>query len=45
MAQAQGLHPIGSIGVLLQAKKTGCIHEVKPRLDKLLANKIRIGTN
>lgn len=45
IAQAQGLYPIGSIGVLLQAKKVGFIQEVKPSLDKLIANKIRIGKN
>ncbi|KAA3655714.1 MAG: DUF3368 domain-containing protein [Chloroflexi bacterium] len=37
-----GLHPIGTIGVLLQAKNTGLVKEVKPLLDKLIANKIRI---
>lgn len=45
VAQAQGLDPIGSIGVLLQAKKAGHIPEVKSCLDKLIANKIRIGKN
>jgi len=42
IAQAQGLLPIGSIGVLLQAKKSGLIEIVKPSLDKLIANRIRI---
>lgn len=43
IAQSQGLHPIGSIGVLLQAKKAGLIQEIKPSLDNLIANKFRIG--
>ncbi len=33
------------MGVLLQAKRTGLIKEVKPNLDKLIANRIRIGKN
>ncbi len=45
IAQTQGLNLVGSIGVLLQAKRTGLIKEVKPNLDKLIANRIRIGKN
>lgn len=41
-AQAHGLFPIGTIGVLLQAKKKGFIKKVKPELDKLVANHRRI---
>lgn len=43
LAQANGLHPIGTIGVLLQAKVAGQLAEVKPCLDKLLLHEIRIG--
>jgi len=37
-----GLYPIGTIGVLLQAKQKGFVSEVKPLLDKLIENQIRI---
>lgn len=43
-ARTHGLNPVGTIGILLQAKKTGHIKQVKPLLDKLINNKIRIGT-
>jgi len=43
VAQANGLYPIGTIGVLLQAKKSGHVSEVKPSLDELIAHKIRLG--
>ncbi len=43
LAQANGLHPIGTIGVLLQAKVAGHITEIKSCLDKLLFHEIRIG--
>jgi len=42
IAQSQGLLPIGTIGVLLQAKKMGLIRKVKPELDELVANHRRI---
>lgn len=42
IARAQGLVPIGSIGALLQAKRIGCISQVKPSLDLLMANGFRI---
>ncbi|RLC08875.1 MAG: DUF3368 domain-containing protein [Deltaproteobacteria bacterium] len=45
IARDKELCPIGTIGVLLEAKKSGYINQVKPRLDKLIANRIRIGTN
>lgn len=45
IAQLHGLYPIGTIGVLLEAKKLGYINQVKPQLDKLVAHKIRIGKN
>jgi len=42
IATAQGLSPIGTIGVLLRAKDQGLVKEVKPELDKLIANHQRI---
>ena len=45
IAQLNGLYPIGTIGVLLEAKRLGYISQVKPHLDKLIANRIRIGLN
>ena len=45
LARLHGLSPIGTIGVLLQAKKAGHINELKPNLDKLIANRTRIGAN
>lgn len=42
-ARTHGLFPVGTIGVLLQAKKTGKIKKVKPLLKKLIKNRIRIG--
>ncbi|MCK5055244.1 MAG: DUF3368 domain-containing protein [Candidatus Aminicenantes bacterium] len=41
-AKANGLKPIRTVGVLLRAKKTGFISEIKPLLDNLINNKIRI---
>jgi len=41
-AQSQGLQPIGTIGMLLQAKRQGLIPEIKPLLETLKANQIRI---
>ena len=43
VARLYNLHPLGTIGLLLQAKRTGHITQVKPLLDTLIANKIRIG--
>ncbi len=42
VAQLNGLYPIGTVGVLLQAKQTGHIQTIKPLLDTLIANRIRI---
>ena len=42
IARETGLHPIGTIGVLLQAKKQKILKEVKCELDKLIINHIRI---
>jgi len=40
--ETQPLRVIGTIGVLLDAKERGRIHEVKPLLEELMKNKIRI---
>lgn len=42
IARLNNLYPIGTIGVLLQAKKLGHINDVKSLLDILISNKIRI---
>ena len=42
IATANGLHPIGTIGVLIQAKKMGLINNIKFHLDKLIQNNIYI---
>ena len=42
MARANDLLPIGTIGVLLQAKKQGIVTKIKPDLDKLIDNHRRI---
>jgi predicted nucleic acid-binding protein len=42
IAAANGLHPIGTIGILIQAKKLGLIKHIKPLLDLLICNNIRI---
>jgi len=45
IAQTNGLHTIGTIGVLLQAKKLGHIVEVKSYFDKLISHRIRIASS
>jgi len=42
IARLRGLKVIGTIGVLLDAKERGRVHEVKPLLEVLMKNKIRI---
>ena len=42
LAVSNGLHPIGTIGVLIQAKNVNLIEKVKPLLDKLIKNNIYI---
>lgn len=42
-AKANGLAAIGTVGVLLRAKKLNYIAEIKPLLNKLINNKMRIG--
>lgn len=42
IANLRRLNVIGTIGVLLDAKEKGIIKELKPLLDKLMKNKIRI---
>ncbi len=44
-ALLNGLQPIGTIGVLIQAKRTKLIDAIKPLLDKLIQHEIRISTN
>jgi len=36
------LHPIGTLGVLIQAKKKKLIKKVQPEIDTLINNHIRI---
>jgi hypothetical protein len=43
-ARQHGLRPIGTIGILLQAKQEGMVNVIKPELDILVANRIRIGS-
>jgi predicted nucleic acid-binding protein len=38
----EGIQPIGTLGVLLQAKKIQQIKEIKPLINKLVENNIRI---
>jgi predicted nucleic acid-binding protein len=42
IAKAHGLSPIGTIGVIIQAKREGIIRTIKPELDTLIANHLRI---
>ena len=42
IAFTEGLFPIGTVGVLIQAKKKGFINALKPELDKLVVNHRRI---
>lgn len=42
VAEANGLLPIGTIGVLIRAKRMGLIQAVQPNLDKLIENRRRI---
>lgn len=42
IAEAQGLSPIGTVGVLLQAKRKGFLEKVKPELDELMLHHRRI---
>lgn len=43
LAKMNGIEIIGTMGILLKAKKEGLIKEIKPLIDKLLENDIRIG--
>ena len=45
IAKLNGLHPIGTIGVLIQAKRLGIIKNIKPFLVSLMENKIRISSS
>jgi predicted nucleic acid-binding protein len=43
LAKMNGLEIIGTMGILLKGKKEGLIKEIKPFIDELLKNGIRIG--
>ena len=42
-AKMYGLEIIGTMGILLEAKKNGLVTEIKPLISELLLNGIRIG--
>lgn len=42
-AKIEGLRIIGSMGLLVEAKKRGFITEIKPIIEILLKNDIRLG--
>lgn len=42
IARAKELHPIGTIGILLQAKESGLTEAIKPLLNELVENNIYI---
>ena len=44
VAQINQIKTIGSVGVLIQAKKAGLIKHVKPRIDLIIASQIYIST-
>jgi predicted nucleic acid-binding protein len=43
-AKMQGLNIIGTMGILLEAKKAGFITAIKPFIAELISNDIRIST-
>jgi len=43
-AKMKGLNMIGTLGILLKAKREGLITELKPLLTELVSNNIRIST-
>jgi predicted nucleic acid-binding protein len=45
IAAVHGLYPVGTVGVLLDAKRLGYIGQIQPELDKLITNQIRISKN
>jgi len=45
IAQSMGIRIIGTLGILLQAKKQGLIDKIKPLLDSLIDANIRISEN
>ena len=45
IARSNGLYAIGTISVLIKGKKEGYINAIKPFLDNLIKNKIRISKN
>ena len=45
LAVSMGIQIIGTLGILLQAKNLGLIKSIKPLLDTLLSENIRISEN
>ncbi|HEY6187302.1 MAG TPA: DUF3368 domain-containing protein [Pyrinomonadaceae bacterium] len=45
VAREQGLNALGSVGVLLLAKKKGLLSEVKPHLHQMYLNGISLSYN
>ncbi|MCP4404623.1 MAG: DUF3368 domain-containing protein [bacterium] len=43
-AKMKGLNIIGTLGILLEAKKEGLIAELKPSIEILVSNEIRISS-
>ncbi len=45
IAKLRGLEVVGTMGVLLKGKQKGHIKKIKPLIDELIKNNIRIGEN
>ena len=45
IAQNMGIRVIGTLGILFQAKKQGLVEQIKPLLDTLRNENIRVGDN
>ena len=43
IALSMGIQVTGTLGILLQAKKLGAVKDIKPFLDELINENIRIG--
>lgn len=42
IASYLGLYPTGTVGILLRAKREGCIPEIRPLLDELMRKRFRL---